>query len=204
MNHQLQIKHLGSQDYQDSWNSMRATISGKTQEDKDEVWLLEHPPVFTIGQAGSKDNLLESGAIPVIRSDRGGEITFHGPGQLVVYFMINLRRRGWGPKRLVQELEELIINLLKLYAIEAERKTGFPGIYVEEKKIASIGLKINRGFSYHGISLNVDMDMSPFKQINPCGISSLQLTQMKDLTDVAMDDVRNNFSKAIEDHFDNI
>lgn len=183
---------------------MRATISGKTQEDKDEVWLLEHPPVFTIGQAGSKDNLLESGAIPVIRSDRGGEITFHGPGQLVVYFMINLRRRGWGPKRLVQELEELIINLLKLYAIEAERKTGFPGIYVEEKKIASIGLKINRGFSYHGISLNVDMDMSPFKQINPCGISSLQLTQMKDLTDVAMDDVRNNFSKAIEDHFDNI
>jgi len=204
LNHQLQIKHLGSQDYQDSWNSMRATISGKTQEDKDEVWLLEHPPVFTIGQAGSKDNLLESGAIPVIRSDRGGEITFHGPGQLVVYFMINLRRRGWGPKRLVQELEELIINLLKLYAIEAERKTGFPGIYVEEKKIASIGLKINRGFSYHGISLNVDMDMSPFKQINPCGISSLQLTQMKDLTDVAMDDVRNNFSKAIEDHFDNI
>lgn len=204
MNHQLQIKHLGSQDYQDSWNSMRATISGKTQEDKDEVWLLEHPPVFTIGQAGSKDNLLESGAIPVIRSDRGGEITFHGPGQLVVYFMINLRRRGWGPKRLVQELEELIINLLKLYAIEAERKTGFPGIYVEEKKIASIGLKINRGFSYHGISLNVDMDMSPFKQINPCGISSLQLTQMKDLTDVDMDDVRNNFSKAIEDHFDNI
>ena len=204
MNHQLQIKHLGSQDYQDSWNSMRATISGKTQEDKDEVWLLEHPPVFTIGHAGSKDNLLESGAIPVIRSDRGGEITFHGPGQLVVYFMINLRRRGWGPKRLVQELEELIINLLKLYAIEAERKTGFPGIYVEEKKIASIGLKINRGFSYHGISLNVDMDMSPFKQINPCGISSLQLTQMKDLTDVAMDDVRNNFAWAIEDHFDNI
>lgn len=204
MNHQLQIKHLGSQDYQDSWNSMRATISGKTQEDKDEVWLLEHPPVFTIGQAGSKDNLLESGAIPVIRSDRGGEITFHGPGQLVVYFMINLRRRGWGPKRLVQELEELIINLLKLYAIEAERKTGFPGIYVEEKKIASIGLKINRGFSYHGISLNVDMDMSPFKQINPCGISSLQLTQMKDLTDVAMDDVKNNFAKVIEDHFDNI
>ena len=204
MNHQLQIKHLGSQDYQDSWNSMRATISGKTQEDKDEVWLLEHPPVFTIGHAGSKDNLLESSSIPVVRSDRGGEITFHGPGQLVVYFMINLRRRGWGPKRLVQELEELIINLLKLYAIEAERKTGFPGIYVEEKKIASIGLKINRGFSYHGISLNVDMDMSPFKQINPCGISSLQLTQMKDLTDVAMDDVRNNFAKAIEDHFDNI
>ena len=204
MNHQLQIKHLGSQDYQDSWNSMRATISGKTQEDKDEVWLLEHPPVFTIGQAGSKDNLLESGAIPVVRSDRGGEITFHGPGQLVVYFMINLRRRGWGPKRLVQELEELIINLLKLYAIEAERKTGFPGIYVEEKKIASIGLKINRGFSYHGISLNVDMDMSPFKQINPCGISSLQLIQMKDLTDVSMDDVRNNFAEAIEDHFDNI
>ena len=204
MNHQLQIKHLGSQEYQDSWNSMRATISGKTQEDKDEVWFLEHPPVFTIGHAGSKDNLLESGVIPVIRSDRGGEITFHGPGQLVVYFMINLRRLGWGPKRLVQELEELIISLLKLYAIEAERKTGFPGIYVEEKKIASIGLKINRGFSYHGISLNVDMDMSPFKQINPCGISSLQLTQMKDLTDVTMDDVRNNFSKAIEDHFDNI
>lgn len=204
MNHQLQIKHLGSQEYQDSWNSMRATISGKTQEDNDEVWFLEHPPVFTIGHAGSKDNLLESGVIPVIRSDRGGEITFHGPGQLVVYFMINLRRLGWGPKRLVGELEELIISLLKLYAIEAERKTGFPGIYVEEKKIASIGLKINRGFSYHGISLNVDMDMSPFKQINPCGISSLQLTQMKDLTDVTMDDVRNNFSKAIEDHFDNI
>jgi lipoyl(octanoyl) transferase len=105
---------------------------------------------------------------------------------------------------LVQELEELIINLLKQYSIEADRKTGFPGIYVEEKKIASIGLKINRGFSYHGISLNVDMDMSPFKQINPCGISSLQLIQMKDLTDVSMDDVRNNFAEAIEDHFDSI
>jgi len=204
LNHQLQIKHLGRQDYQDSWDSMRATISGKTQEDGDEVWLLEHPPVFTIGQAGSKDNLLEFSSIPVVRSDRGGEITFHGPGQLVVYFIINLRRLGWGPKRLVQELEELIINLLKQYSIEADRKTGFPGIYVEEKKIASIGLKINRGFSYHGISLNVDMDMSPFKQINPCGISSLQLIQMKDLTDVSMDDVRNNFAEAIEDHFDNI
>ena len=204
MNHQLQIKHLGRQDYQDSWDSMRATISEKTQEDGDEVWLLEHPPVFTIGQAGSKSNLLESSSIPVVRSDRGGEITFHGPGQLVVYFIINLRRLGWGPKRLVQELEELIINLLKQYSIEADRKTGFPGIYVEEKKIASIGLKINRGFSYHGISLNVDMDMSPFKQINPCGISSLQLIQMKDLTDVSMDDVRNNFAEAIEDHFDSI
>ena len=204
MNHQLQIKHLGRQDYQDSWDSMRATISEKTQEDGDEVWLLEHPPVFTIGQAGSKSNLLESSSIPVVRSDRGGEITFHGPGQLVVYFIINLRRLGWGPKRLVQELEELIINLLKQYSIEADRKTGFPGIYVEEKKIASIGLKINRGFSYHGISLNVDMDMSPFKQINPCGISSLQLIQMKDLTDVSMDDVRNNFAEAIQDHFDSI
>ena len=204
MNHQLQIKHLGRQDYQDSWDSMRATISGKTQEDGDEVWLLEHPPVFTIGQAGPKDNLLESSSIPVVRSDRGGEITFHGPGQLVVYFIINLRRLGWGPKRLVKELEELINNLLKQYSIEADRKTGFPGIYVEEKKIASIGLKINRGFSYHGISLNVDMDMSPFKQINPCGISSLQLIQMKDLTDVSMDDVRNNFAEAIEDHFDSI
>ena len=200
----MQIKHLGRQDYQDSWDSMRETISGKTQEDGDEVWLLEHPPVFTIGQAGSKDNLLASSSIPVVRSDRGGEITFHGPGQLVVYFIINLRRLGWGPKRLVQELEELIINLLKQYSIEADRKTGFPGIYVEEKKIASIGLKINRGFSYHGISLNVDMDMSPFKQINPCGISSLQLIQMKDLTDVSMDDVRNNFAEAIEDHFDSI
>lgn len=201
MNHQLQIKHLGSQDYQDAWNSMRSTISAKTQEDKDEVWLLEHPPVFTIGHAGSKDNLLESGAIPVIRSDRGGEITFHGPGQLVVYFMINLKRLGWGPKRLVQELEELIICLLEQYGIEANRKEGFPGIYVESKKIASIGLKINRGFSYHGISLNVDMDMSPFQQINPCGISSLELTQMKDLTDVSMDDVRNNFANTIESHF---
>ena len=201
MNHQLQIKHLGSQDYQEAWNSMRATISAKTQEDKDEVWLLEHPPVFTIGHAGSKDNLLESGPIPVIRSDRGGEITFHGPGQLVVYFMINLKRLGWGPKRLVQELEELIISLLKQYGIEANRKEGFPGIYVGSKKIASIGLKINRGFSYHGISLNVDMDMSPFQQINPCGISSLELTQMKDLTDVSMNDVRNNFANAIESHF---
>lgn len=201
MNHQLQIKHLGSQDYQDAWNSMRATILAKTQEDKDEVWLLEHPPVFTIGHAGSKDNLLESGPIPVIRSDRGGEITFHGPGQLVVYFMINLKRLGWGPKRLVQELEELIISLLKQYEIEANRKEGFPGIYVGSKKIASIGLKINRGFSYHGISLNVDMDMSPFQQINPCGISSLELTQMKDLTDVSMNDVRNNFANAIESHF---
>ncbi len=201
MKHELKIKHLDSQEYQDSWNSMRATISRKTQEDRDEVWLLEHPPVFTIGHAGNKDNLLEPGSIPVIRSDRGGEITFHGPGQLVVYFMINLKRLGWGPKRLVQELEEIIINLLKKYGIKASRKPGFPGIFVGQKKIASIGLKIKRGFSYHGISLNVDMDMSPFKKINPCGDSSLELTQMTDFVDVSLESVRESFSRAIEFHF---
>ena len=201
MKHELKIKHLDSQEYQDSWNSMRVTISKKTQEDRDEVWLLEHPPVFTIGHAGSKDNLLESGSIPVIRSDRGGEITFHGPGQLIVYFMINLKRLGWGPKRLVQELEEIIINLLKKYGITASRKPGFPGIFVGQKKIASIGLKIKRGFSYHGISLNVDMDMSPFKKINPCGDSSLELTQMTDFVDVSLESVRESFSQAIEFHF---
>jgi lipoyl(octanoyl) transferase len=160
---------------------MQATVLQKDENSVDEIWFLEHKPVFTLGQAGKEENILNSDSIPVVRTDRGGEVTYHGPGQLVVYFMLNLKKRGWGPKKLIEELENLILSLLDGYSINAERKTGAPGIYISDKKVASIGLKIKKGFSYHGISINVDMDLMPFKNINPCGYDSLEMTQLIEL-----------------------
>ena len=161
------IKDLGLMDYEEVWQSMVSAVNLRQQHEIDEVWLVQHPAVFTLGYAGSEINILNQTNIPVVRSDRGGEITYHGPGQLVVYFLINIKRLGWGPKKLIFYLEELFISLLNNYDITAKRKAGAPGIYVDEKKIASIGLKIKRGFSYHGVSLNIDMDLSPFNNISP-------------------------------------
>ena len=192
------IKDLGLMDYEEVWQSMVSAVNLRQQHEIDEVWLVQHPAVFTLGYAGSEINILNQTNIPVVRSDRGGEITYHGPGQLVVYFLINIKRLGWGPKKLIFYLEELFISLLNNYDIEAKRKDGAPGIYVDEKKIASIGLKIKRGFSYHGVSLNIDMDLSPFNNINICGYKSLEVTQLNNLTSVSMKEVKDDLKALIK------
>ncbi len=173
------------------------TILAKSEKEPDEIWILEHHPVFTLGLGGSEKHILSPGNIPVIRSDRGGQATYHGPGQLVVYFLLNLRRLGWGPKRLINQLEELIITLFQEYGINSSRVDGAPGVYVSGEKIASIGLKIKRGFSYHGISINLDMDLEPFLRINPCGSDSLKVTQLSNYEDISFYEVQKRFESIL-------
>ena len=181
MENDLTFKSLGLINYQDSYDAMKAHITKPNFENQ--IWLLEHPPVFTLGTAASKENILDAKNIPVIQADRGGEVTYHGPGQLVIYFLLDIKTLKWGPKALVKNLEDFIQDLLKQYGIETNIISGAPGVYVQDKKIASIGLRISRGKTYHGISLNVDMDTKPFKQINPCGYEGLKVTQIKDFID---------------------
>jgi len=173
------------------------TTLSKSEKEPDEIWILEHQPVFTLGLGGSEKHILSPGNIPVIRSDRGGQATYHGPGQLVVYFLLNLRRLGWGPKRLIHQLEELIITLFREYGINSSRVDGAPGVYVGGEKIASIGLKIKRGFSYHGISINLDMDLEPFLRINPCGSDSLKVTQLSNYKDISFYEVQKRFESIL-------
>jgi len=146
----------------------------------DEVWLLQHPPVYTLGLGGKPEHILDAGAIPVIKCDRGGQVTYHGPGQLVVYLLLDLKRLNLGVKSLVKQTEQALIDLLADYGIEAQRRTGAPGVYVGEAKIAALGFRIRRGGCYHGLALNVDMDLAPFRRINPCGYAGLEVTRLKD------------------------
>jgi lipoyl(octanoyl) transferase len=168
--------NLGNQAYADTYEQMRSVVQAKSFNDQ--IWLLEHPPVFTLGTAADNAHVLNPGDIPVIQTDRGGEVTFHGPGQLVIYFLLDIKQKKLGPKALVENLQNLIQNILKHYSIESSFIEGAPGVYVGDKKIASIGLRISRGRSYHGISLNVDMDLTPFSLINPCGYEGLEVTQI--------------------------
>lgn len=181
MENDLTFRSLGLINYQDAYEAMKAHIADP--DFKNEIWLLQHPPVFTLGTAASKEHVLNAKEIPVIQTDRGGEVTFHGPGQLVIYFLLDIKTFKWGPKALVQNLENFIQDLLQQYNIETNIISGAPGVYVGNEKIASIGLRISRGKTYHGISLNVDMDLSPFLQINPCGYEGLKVTQIKDFID---------------------
>jgi len=177
----LLVRRRGLSDYSAAWAEMRAFTDGRTQDTPDELWLLQHPPVFTLGQAGRAEHLLDPGEIPVIQTDRGGQVTYHGPGQLVAYLLVDLRRGGLGVKGLVHLLEGAVIGLLAGYGIEAEARADAPGVYVAGAKIASLGLRVRRGCSYHGLSLNVDMDLTPFLRINPCGYPGLAVTQVADL-----------------------
>jgi lipoyl(octanoyl) transferase len=179
----LTFKSLGLCDYDGVWQSMKSHI--REEDFKNEIWFLEHPPVFTLGTAADQKHILNAKGIPVIQSDRGGEVTYHGPGQLVIYFMIDVKRSKLGPKILVKTLQEFTKSLLKEYSIDSEFIDGAPGVYVNEKKIASIGLRISKGKTYHGISINVDMDLAPFSYINPCGYEGLKVTQIKDLNNKA-------------------
>ena len=199
MNH-LKIKDLNLVDYIDAWDLMKSNVSLRSATDQDEVWLAEHNPVYTLGHAANEEFIFDDNNIPVVRTDRGGQITYHGPGQLMIYFLINLKRLGWGPKRLICELESMVIELLERYEIHAQRREGAPGIYVDEKKIASIGLKIKRGFCYHGISLNVDMDLKPFDGIVTCGIPALEVVQVSDFIEISMTQIKADLIELIKDY----
>lgn len=181
MQNQLVVKHLGRQDYQPIWQAMHDFTDNRTEETPDEVWLVEHNPVFTQGQAGKAEHLLNTGDIPVVQSDRGGQVTYHGPGQLVAYFLINLRRKKLGVRDLVTHIENLVINTLKAYNIDSAARPDAPGVYVDGKKICSLGLRIRKGCSFHGLALNVNMDLSPFQRINPCGYAGMEMVQVSQL-----------------------
>jgi lipoyl(octanoyl) transferase len=177
----LRLRRLGLVDYAPTWAEMRAFTDARTHVSDDELWLLEHPPVFTLGQAGRPEHILAPGAIPVVQTDRGGQVTYHGPGQLIAYLLLDLRRAGLGVKGLVHLLEQAVIDLLAEVGIQAQAKPDAPGVYVAGAKIASLGLRVRKGCSYHGLALNVDMDLGPFARINPCGYPGLAVTQLADL-----------------------
>ncbi len=172
------IRTLGLQDYQTCWQAMRDFTDQRTTMTTDEIWLVEHPPVFTQGQRGKPEHLLNPGTIPIIQADRGGQITYHGPGQLVVYPLVDLKRKKFNVRDIVTLLETTIIELLQQLNIQAKSKREAPGVYVDNKKICSIGLRIRRGCSFHGLALNVNMDLEPFSRINPCGYPNLIMTQL--------------------------
>jgi len=189
--------NLGKQAYADTYEQMRSLVQGEPF--KDQIWLLEHPPVFTLGTAADHAHVLSPGDIPVIQTDRGGEVTFHGPGQLVIYFLLNIKQKKMGPKTLVANLQNLIQKILQHYSIESSFVEGAPGVYVGDKKIASIGLRISKGRSYHGISLNVDMDLTPFSFINPCGYEGLEVTQISNFdSNVTLEDVESVAIKEMQ------
>lgn len=175
------IRQLGAQPYIPVWQAMQRFTDQRTQNTPDEWWVTEHPPVFTQGRNGKAEHLLNPGSIPVIPIDRGGQITYHGPGQVIVYLLIDLQRRKLGIRQLVKHMEQALINCLAHYQIPANLQDGAPGVYVDKAKIAALGLRIRRGCSYHGLSLNVNMDLQPFQCINPCGYVGLEVTQMANL-----------------------
>jgi lipoyl(octanoyl) transferase len=185
----LRVKHLGRADYQPVWHAMQEFTDQRTEETVDELWLVEHPPVFTQGQAGKSEHVLAPGDIPVVQVDRGGQVTFHGPGQIVAYTLIDIRRRRLGVRQLVTSIEQVIIETLRNYGVEAERVAGAPGIYVAGAKIAALGLRVRRGRTFHGLALNVDMDLEPFQRINPCGFEGLEVTQLVSFAEVTMREV---------------
>ena len=182
MSQVLGIRELGQLDYERTWLAMqRFTDERKLVPDtQDEVWLVQHPPVFTQGKAGKAEHLLLPGDIPVVKSDRGGQVTYHGPGQLVAYLLLDVRRLGYGVRELVTRMEQCLIDLLASYGVSAAAKADAPGVYVDGAKIASLGLRIRNGCSFHGLALNVDMDLEPFRRINPCGYAGLAMTQLRD------------------------
>ncbi|MCC5452471.1 lipoyl(octanoyl) transferase LipB [Rheinheimera sp. UJ51] len=181
VNEQLVIRDLGLQDYTHIWQQMQQFTDNRHSDTPDEIWLLQHQPVFTQGQAGKEEHLLFPGDIPVVKVDRGGQVTYHGPGQLVVYVLLDIKRRQLGVRNLVTMLEQILIELLQRYQINAAAKADAPGVYVDGAKIASLGLRVRKGCTFHGLALNVDMDLTPFQRINPCGYAGMQMIRSADL-----------------------
>ncbi len=177
----LLIRQLGQQPYEPVWRQMQQFTDQRDESTADETWLVEHPPVFTLGMNGKPQHLLNPGQIPVIKIDRGGQVTYHGPGQLVAYLLIDIKRRKLGIRAMVEQIEQAIIDLLTDYQIAARSRRDAPGVYVADSKIAALGLRVRRGCTYHGLALNVNMDLEPFSRINPCGHKGMTVTQTADL-----------------------
>lgn len=175
------MRHLGRVEYEATWRAMQAFTAARDADTPDELWLLEHPPVFTQGQAGKPEHLIADTEIPVVPIDRGGQITYHGPGQVVAYVLVDLRRRGYGVRELVTRMEQAVIDLLAGQGVTAVRRPGAPGVYVADAKIAALGLRVRQGCTYHGLAFNVDMDLRPFAAINPCGYAGMAVTQCRAL-----------------------
>ncbi|TRY32415.1 lipoyl(octanoyl) transferase LipB [Aliiglaciecola sp. M165] len=192
------IRQLGKQNYQPILNKMQIFTDTRDETVKDEIWLVEHEPVFTQGQAGKAEHILAPGDIPVVQVDRGGQVTYHGPGQQTMYVLLNIKRRKLGVRHLVTALESCVVNALKEYSIDAYPKADAPGVYVNDKKICSVGLRIRKGCSFHGLALNVNMDLSPFQRINPCGYAGLE---MLNCADIGGPDTVSAAGTTLVDHF---
>ncbi|MDF1646869.1 MAG: lipoyl(octanoyl) transferase LipB [Legionellaceae bacterium] len=198
----ITVRTLGIEPYVKTWEAMKKFTDERTIHTPDEIWFLQHSPVYTQGQAGKAEHILNADNIPIVQSDRGGQVTYHGPGQLVIYTLIDLNRRKLGIRTLVCLLEKMLIDVLVNFDISATTKKGAPGVYVNHKKIASIGLRVRKGCTYHGIALNVGMDLKPFLGINPCGFDALKMTQMQDyVVDIQLKQVEMHFKKYCLDLF---
>jgi lipoyl(octanoyl) transferase len=195
----LRVRRLGLMDYEPVWHAMQKFTDERDADTPDELWLVEHPPVFTQGQAGKAEHILAPGDIPVIQVDRGGQVTYHGPGQIVAYPLIDISRSGIGVRALVRGIEQVIIDVLKSYAVDAQVLEGAPGVYVEGVKIASLGLRIRRGKSFHGLAFNINMDLEPFLRINPCGFEGLQVTNLSAFTKVTMTEVEDRLIAGLSE-----
>ena len=176
----IEIKLLGLVDYYDTWQSMRRFTDQRTDQTPDELWVVEHPPIYTQGQAGKPEHLLRNNGIAVVQTDRGGQITYHGTGQLIIYPLLDIKRKKLGVREFVTRIEQSVIKALAVNGIESVAKSDAPGVYVRGEKIASLGLRVRRGCSFHGVSINVAMDLAPFLSINPCGYARLRMTQVRD------------------------
>ena len=180
----LIVRELGVQAYHTVWQDMKRFTDQRNEASADELWLLQHPPVFTLGKNGKPGHIRDPGTIPVIQSDRGGQVTYHGPGQIIVYTLLDLKRMNIGVREMVTRIENGVIGLLQDYAVVAGARRDAPGVYVDGRKIAALGLRVRRGCSFHGLALNVDMDLAPFSRINPCGYQGLEVTQLVELADI--------------------
>lgn len=198
----LRLRRLGLADYETVWREMQAYTDSRNEASEDQLWLVQHPPVFTQGQAGKAEHVLAPGDIPVIQVDRGGQVTYHGPGQIVAYPLIDIARKGIGVRDLVCRIEESIIRVLAFYGVRGERIAGAPGIYVGGAKIASLGLRVRRGRCYHGLAFNIDMDLEPFQRINPCGYSGLQVTQLSAFCEAALGEVENRLVASLQEQLE--
>ena len=199
------VRHLGLVPYEPTWRAMQEFTTIRDASTPDELWLVQHPPVYTLGQAGKPEHLLQATEIPLVKIDRGGQITYHGPGQVVGYLLLDLHRRGLKVREMVNLLEQALIDCIADYGLDARRKDGAPGVYIDGAKVAALGLRVKNGCSYHGLSLNVDMDLTPFTWINPCGYSGLQTIQLKDFgVTEGPEDVATRLLVHLQRHFPDV
>ena len=194
----VRCHHLGEVDYHQTWQQMQDFTDTRQSDTEDELWFLQHPPVYTLGKNGKAEHILNSADIPVVNSDRGGQVTYHGPGQIVVYTLLDLKRLKMGVRELVTLIEQTVVGVLASYGVDAAARQDAPGVYVKDAKIAALGLRVRKGCSFHGLALNVDMDMEPFSQINPCGYEGLEVTQLSHFVkDIRVADVVDNLQQQL-------